>query len=473
MIDNLNALMKKGREKELLDTVISLYSNIPEDADIDALALSLSQYTMDHFLAGDYDNFIYFSDAVKRLCYQAKSPKAMIKAYELDSTVSYLMEDYESCLSVLQEFSSYTLTQGYSAEHIVSMGNIAAIYLKLGEYDLSMKMLNEAIDLVDKTPEAEYVRMNNYGNKARILILQGDLGQARIYLEQCLVSEDILESKGNTIETYVLMAKYHTAAGDKTKALEWMKKAVGMISDSGMEFIEKDTYREIADTYYALERYKESCQYLYKYSEINEASVKKLIRLTHKKAELEMYLREKELLNQRLLSQNKEMERRSERDYLTGVYNRAYITKLLKLLKNRFEENGDNYSLLMFDIDGFKSINDTYGHQVGDRILKELSKRVEKCLDGKGFFARTGGDEFVVCFAGKGKEEVGPISESIREAVCGAEFLVRQGRISVSISGGLADARANNEMFSDDISETVDALMYMSKSKGKNRITVL
>ena len=163
---------------------------------------------------------------------------------------------------------------------------------------------------------------------------------------------------------------------------------------------------------------------------------------------------------------------RSQMDALTRIYNKgAYLTKADELFK-RARLSQTALSILVFDLDFFKKVNDTYGHQAGDYVLQTLAELVSmECVGGSGFFARYGGEEFVVLMPGASLVAAADMGEIIRAAVEDYAFTFDGQRLAVTVSMGVAT-------LTDDIAtaqalfEKADHASYESKRGGRNRVTV-
>lgn len=118
----------------------------------------------------------------------------------------------------------------------------------------------------------------------------------------------------------------------------------------------------------------------------------------------------------------------------------------------------------MFDIDNFKKLNDTYGHDFGDEVLARITKKISNLLSNDGYLYRVGGEEFIIMLKGKPKDEVYEIAEKIRNTV---EELKWLKDINVTISLGIAHSNESSE----NIIKKADENLYISKATGKNRIT--
>ena len=125
--------------------------------------------------------------------------------------------------------------------------------------------------------------------------------------------------------------------------------------------------------------------------------------------------------------------------------------------------------MLLLDIDHFKSINDSFGHPVGDEVLRELASRCRGLLRGHDLIARIGGEEFAVILPGTGPAEATEIAERLRMAFAGSPVATQGGEVRVTISLGGAMLSATGETF-EVLLKRADAALYEAKRGGRNRV---
>jgi two-component system cell cycle response regulator len=158
-------------------------------------------------------------------------------------------------------------------------------------------------------------------------------------------------------------------------------------------------------------------------------------------------------------------------DSLTGLYNRRYLNVHLEKLLQNAGEDRKHIAVLMFDIDHFKTVNDTYGHAVGDEILQSFSNRVKGRLRSFDILARTGGEEFIAVLVDVSIERAAYIAERIRRSIAEDPFpaSVEEGELSITTSIGAVyvgkDVRTVDEVLSQ-----VDKQLYEAKETGRNRV---
>jgi len=161
----------------------------------------------------------------------------------------------------------------------------------------------------------------------------------------------------------------------------------------------------------------------------------------------------------------KELKQLATKDALTGIYNRYKINAKIEEEIKRADRYGEPFGLIMFDIDHFKSVNDTYGHDAGDYVLQELSKIILKNIRETDSFGRWGGEEFMLLLPYASKEKIGEIAEKIRRKVQEYSFEY-VGHITISIGATLYK---KNEGLSNII-KRVDTALYKAKSGGRNQV---
>lgn len=158
------------------------------------------------------------------------------------------------------------------------------------------------------------------------------------------------------------------------------------------------------------------------------------------------------------------------RDTLTGLYNRWRFIELLEWEVEKHNRYQKKTSLLMFDIDHFKTVNDTYGHQTGDKVLVAVSETCKQALRESDLLARYGGEEFVALLPETAKADAIGVAEKIRQAVEAMIVPNTAGPIQVTISVGVADFREIETLNLDAAIKLADDCLYHAKFCGRNRV---
>ena len=175
-----------------------------------------------------------------------------------------------------------------------------------------------------------------------------------------------------------------------------------------------------------------------------------------------------------LHGENETLVQLAAKDGLTGLYNHAFIKERLKQEIYRCQRYNHPLSLLMIDIDDFKSLNDNYGHVVGDRVLKSLSLLMKELVRPSDIIGRYGGEEFLVILTQTNIENSLAVAERIRENIEFHEFEVHPSKNKISqvtVSIGLC-AFPEHGQTPKDLIAFADESLYAAKKEGKNRVTM-
>jgi len=163
----------------------------------------------------------------------------------------------------------------------------------------------------------------------------------------------------------------------------------------------------------------------------------------------------------------------STRDALTGAYNRAHFDERLRSEIAFAARHNTPISLVMIDIDHFKRVNDTYGHQAGDIVLKELVKVSQRTLRAEDVFARFGGEEFTVILRGIDLEGAHKLGERLRLALGRTAVAFQDQIIHVTLSAGCASMACCPEPLTPvELLRVADRRLYLAKAGGRNRVVV-
>ncbi len=157
-------------------------------------------------------------------------------------------------------------------------------------------------------------------------------------------------------------------------------------------------------------------------------------------------------------------------DPLTGLYNRRYFMEQLEQEFKRSRRYERDLSLLMIDIDFFKRINDTFGHQTGDLVLRKISSIVESQLRDADLAFRFGGEEFMVILPETSLQDVSNVAERMRTEIMHSYYHHDESEFNVTVSIGIISVKCNQVESIDSLIRKVDDNLYMAKKSGRNQI---
>jgi diguanylate cyclase (GGDEF)-like protein len=176
--------------------------------------------------------------------------------------------------------------------------------------------------------------------------------------------------------------------------------------------------------------------------------------------------------NQKGLSvANEELEKISRTDLLTRLNNRGYWEECLLQEFGRFQRYKATCSVVMFDIDHFKKVNDTYGHQAGDEVIREVARVTTENLRSTDIAGRYGGEEFGVILTNTDAESGVVFCERLRKCIEALEVVYEDKTIPFTISLGISEATEKTVSYTDWLNQA-DQALYVSKESGRNRTTI-
>ncbi len=159
-------------------------------------------------------------------------------------------------------------------------------------------------------------------------------------------------------------------------------------------------------------------------------------------------------------------------DELTQVFNRRRFNELTENIFEKSEKSGKTLSLLFMDLDFFKAVNDTYGHDTGDLVLKLVASEFKNSIRKGDIFARMGGEEFALMLPETTAEEARRIADRIRKAFSEKDIQIKDKTIRVTISIGISTNRDGESISLKKLSKNADQALYLAKERGRNRVEV-
>jgi two-component system cell cycle response regulator len=183
-------------------------------------------------------------------------------------------------------------------------------------------------------------------------------------------------------------------------------------------------------------------------------------------------IKEKEDLHRQLEAKNAQLEQMAATDALTGVYNRRHFGRVLDQLFAEAQRFDKDLACVMIDLDGYKQLNDSLGHQVGDQLLVLAGKVISATMRRMDVAARYGGDEFVLLLPQSTGDEAALAAGRIREEYFASSAALLKRAEGVTMSIGVAALRQCHAATAEQLVAFADAALYQSKQQGRNRISV-
>ena len=176
-------------------------------------------------------------------------------------------------------------------------------------------------------------------------------------------------------------------------------------------------------------------------------------------------------LEDKLVEAREAMRTRATRDALTKLWNRSSILAYLKDGMERRNLHGNAISVLLCDVDHFKSFNDRYGHQVGDEVLQQVASRLQSSVRSGDYVGRYGGEEFLILLHNCRPEDLLKQAERVRRSVTDWPFETASGKLGATVSIGAIALRGVGEVMSvEAVIKETDRALYQAKADGRNRV---
>ena len=169
-----------------------------------------------------------------------------------------------------------------------------------------------------------------------------------------------------------------------------------------------------------------------------------------------------------LQQKNDELYSLSITDGLTKIHNRLFFMDILKKEFSRSQRHSADLSCILFDLDHFKIINDTYGHLTGDYVLKETARHVKTVVREEDYLARYGGEEFIILLPDTGIDQAYTVAEKIRKIIEASQFSDDDTVVSVSISLGVSSSTSGHPENEEQLVHFADTALYQAKNSGRN-----
>ena len=173
--------------------------------------------------------------------------------------------------------------------------------------------------------------------------------------------------------------------------------------------------------------------------------------------------------NYKLKQMQEELERMARIDGLTGIYNRRFFMELSQTSLIKSKRLKEDCYIIILDLDKFKSVNDTYGHQIGDKVLIEAAARIKALVRPYDYFARYGGEEFIILAVDSDDEGAVEIAERLRLCLC--ERIFDLGDVSIPVSGSFGVARVDDYDI-EKATKNADDALYEAKETGRNKVVL-
>ena len=451
-------------------------------------------------------------NAYKLLQRNASREEAMVAAGRL-SMAQFSVRDYPQALALVDETIAFFREQNAPIRLATALDRRAAILMAAGRLDEAVLAAEEALRIHQGIGDRvgtglSQMRMcgvliqrnslkeaNEWCNRAELTLSQTSgmddndyrtlaALRGRLYLalgrsKEAVAQFDRAIAPGGAqpaddiAELYELRSRAHAAVGDYPAAFNDQGEFLRRMREQGT----LDRIREVAQlrVQFEYDQEKQKNMLLEKDAKLAEERLNSQQRTTQLVAIGGLTgLVTAFFLGYALLSNRRhraELIRLAERDELTGLFNRrAIVRKAVELLSRAREAKG-TLIIGLIDLDHFKSINDRFGHAVGDQLLQRLATALRTSLQSREIFGRYGGEEFLVLFPDTTLDQARLSSERLRAALREQHLRVDDQDVTVTLSLGLASYESGDVLF-DQVARRADIALYFAKTQGRDRVEI-
>jgi diguanylate cyclase (GGDEF)-like protein len=401
---------------------------------------------------------------------------AIVSEHIILSKLTKHIEKNTSRLDLINIAANYANKSGSDRLKVGVMVNHAGALVKEGLYEEAKTLSMDCIEQVLKHQFIPHLG-TCYRTYANTLIALNNIDEGFLYLQKSLAVFESINALVDIIETYKVLAKEYAKQEKYFKAYTYQKKYIKMLLK------QMDTKRNnkinILQAKFEHNKQQQEIKVLNLSNSLQQSTLaqKKMyevlwillavLLLAIAIIALRRYIGLEKRFSH-IVSKNKELYRDSFYDQLTNLYNRRYLDETL----NNFTGSSSSYALIVLDIDYFKNVNDSYGHDYGDEVLKAVAEILKNSLRDGDFVFRFGGEEFVLLIAAEQLKTAKIFSERIRWLIASTPVVNQGISVTVTASFGVANIATADNLSKgwSDYFKQADLALYKAKDQGRDRV---
>ena len=352
----------------------------------------------------------------------------------------------------------------------VFRSHLALYYMNNNKPEDAISLMSENMEAVEKS-NYQLLIIESYSILARAYYSIGDKKLSQKYAKLAVEKEQLSKNIKPIAHAYYVLYQLELASNNLQKAIEYLQSYFNA---------EKRHFEEINSRQLAVESAKRrSAEKDAKIESLNKQNqILKLEKeLSDETANYNRWIIFLLAISVTLLiawtvyvkRAQRKLKYLAEYDSLTGISNRAYFTQSAETVLGYYSKSSRTASLILFDLDNFKRINDTHGHPAGDQILKLAAGACKECVRKVDVFGRVGGEEFAILLPGCEPDQAQKIAEECRKKVSEVDTQSIGMDSPVTASFGVADSQSSGYLLKDLIANA-DEAMYLAKRRGRNRV---
>lgn len=455
----VSTLRIEGKYKETIEKAYILLEEGENLKDYKSILIAYVNIIASYYCIGDIEEAFQVLDRLKTLCDEHGDDEDKLSLFNTSVLLYDYIKNYDKAKEMLDE--TIKLSKKLKIYNILSnaYSNYSHIYIIEKNFNKALHFAKLGLDAAKlHEPYYEILEIRVKLNIARSQIGLKDFQSAKTTIDE-IINSSILDSYiREKSQLYDLYGHFYKEQGLYYDAFEMFTKAKELVESYDDIYLLKQIQEERCSLCEILNDtslgYKVQKEYIDLLKKINERELSKTalkLEIKHKVSDI---------------------IKKANTDYLTGLYNRSYLETTANKWLKEADEKGECIICIAFDIDDFKSMNDNFGHNFGDEILKEIGNLCLKLIPPPNIVCRYGGDEFVIILKNtsieEGKLKVKELSQEVRKLkICKDDKL-----INVTLSIGMSDNLSTKAKRFDDLFHKADIKLYKAKKLGKNRYVI-
>lgn len=480
------------------------FSILSEGLEI-GLELENSQLERDclNFLAavsasiGDLDSAVKYLQRTHELNRLMNDTQGLLVSLINSGVLYNQLERDEESLVVYDEALERARSLKDEIRETTILGNMGSSFANLSRFDEAERTLRQALELCEIHGLSDFKAINLI-NLGEALGFLKRFDEALETLNQALVLLETSGKREKIVDCLWQKGIIELATGNSNQAFETLRQALSQAQNLGLRPLEAKIQRTLSDAFERSGHFDQALLYFKRFFDLErimkDENMEQRLRVFSAQHEVEKLRTESEIqrlrnvelaqalealedanlekanLLETLEIQAKELEILAMRDPLTGLYNRRHLENTLETEFREAKLSQEPLTVLLFDADDFKRINDTFSHHVGDLVLTEITDLTRINIRTTDIAARYGGEEFVVVMPKTTAQTAHGIAERLRQQIEGHDWERIARGLKVTVSIGVADDLSLPDF--EKLLSLADARMYQAKNDGKNKVKV-
>jgi diguanylate cyclase (GGDEF)-like protein len=492
LLETLNVLGiiygETGKLEKALETFLSNYKLCNEIAKPDRASIALNNAALVYNMLGDYGSALEHYSKALELCQTLGYREGIGRAIKNIGATHLEMKHYHEALEYFHQALGFKEVTDEPQLHSYTLVDIGRCHKALGNKDSALSYVSRGLQLAELVENRTGIAdaLDELGS---LHLERGDLSNSQVCLDRALWLRRDLSEPQSQMSTQLHRSKLFLAQNKPELALSVLQEALELAQTIGSKTGLYQTHLALSEVYEKMNDIALAFQHHKTYVQLkdevfNEASshILQSMRVTRQVEKAEQEREIYRLKNVELAQVNEQLHRldaqksrllgqlkkQAQEDALTGLFNRRYFDERLKSAFQEALEHDLPLSVMLCDIDNFKTINDTFSHQVGDKVLATVAKLLREGIRESDVLARYGGEEFILLMPGARHKAALDLCERLRRRVADFDWAGIGPGLKVTLSMGVAnDLSSGNH---EKLTALADKNMYQAKNLGKNRV---